>query len=101
MINVVLKAYNNIWLATEERDFADELISALTRPRNAMPLAIGEDDKEAPKPLSDPLYQIIQGSFFTRKHIALAKKGFHQPKLALKWLQCNSYIQWYQNLLIL
>ena len=59
VINVVLKAYNNIWLQTEERDFADELISALTRPRNTQ-LALTDDDKEAPKQLSDPLYQIIQ-----------------------------------------
>ena len=59
VINVVLKAYNNIWLQTEERDFADELISALTRPRNTQ-LALADDDKEAPKQLSDPLYQIIQ-----------------------------------------
>ena len=55
----MLKAYNQIWLATEERDFADELISALTRPRNQV-VAVGDDDKEIARPLSDPLFQIIQ-----------------------------------------
>ena len=56
---MVLKAYNQIWLATEERDFADELISALTRPRKELAI-VNEDDKEIARPLSDPLFQIIQ-----------------------------------------
>ena len=62
---MVLKAYNQIWLATEERDFADELISALTRPRKELAI-VNEDDKEIARPLSDPLFQIIQvlGPYF-------------------------------------
>lgn len=61
VINVLIKAYNNLWLQSEERDFASELISALTRPRNLQvceaPVAV--DDNET-KILTDPLYQIIQ-----------------------------------------
>ena len=69
VINVLIKAYNAHWLQSEERDFADELISALTRPRNAqiMEASSGAVDDNEPKKLSDPLFQIIQGKKLRKK----------------------------------
>ena len=70
VINVLIKAYNAHWLQSEERDFADELISALTRPRNAqiMEASSGVVDDNEPKKLSDPLFQIIQGKKISKSH---------------------------------
>ena len=59
VINVFIKSYNNLWLATEERDFANALITALTKPQKTL----GQEEikpDDPPKALSDPLFQIIQ-----------------------------------------